>query len=392
MLLYETLIEERSDMPFVSKKERLVLSLEEKRELKQISSSRTEAASSVERAGMLLAYADGMHISAIARQFSTNRPKVERCINKALEFGALFSLSDLPRPGKPATITPEAKTYVISLACQKPVSLGYSFELWTTDLLAGHIREHCVAAGHPSLIKLARGTVTKILAKDKVKPHKITYYLERRDPDFEARMAQVLYVYKEVQMWRDKAGDGAKDIATVSYDEKPGIQAISNTAPDIAPVPGEHSSFARDHEYVRHGTLSLMAGIDLLDGHIHGLVVERHRSREFVQFLKGLSDYYPGETKIRIVLDNHSIHISKETRSYLATVPNRFEFIFTPKHGSWLNLIESFFSKMARSMLRGIRVKSKQELKERIELYLDEVNQAPVIFKWKYGLDSVSIA
>lgn len=378
-------------MPFVSKKEHLVLSAKEKVELAKISSSRTEPASNVERARILLAYASGTHISAIARQFHTNRPKVERCINKALEFGALFSLSDLPRSGKPATITTDAKTYVLSLACQKPATLGYSFELWTTDLLAKHIRGHCIAAGHPSLVNLARGTVTKILAKNEIKPHKITYYLERRDPEFSAKMAQVLYVYKEVELLREKEGDNAKNIAVISYDEKPGIQAIGNTAPDRSPLSGKYASFARDHEYVRHGTLSLMAGIDLLDGHIHGTVVERHRSREFVQFLETLNNYYPAETKIRVVLDNHSIHISKETRSYLATTPNRFEFIFTPKHGSWLNLIESFFSKMARSMLRGIRVKSKQELKARIERYLDEVNQAPVIFKWKYGLESISV-
>jgi len=379
-------------MPFVSKKEHLVLSAEEKLELTKISSSRTEPAANVERAGILLAFESGVHISAIARQFHTNRPKVERCINKALEFGALFSLSDLPRPGRPVTITAEAKSWVISLACQKPASLGYSFELWTTDLLARYIRKHCIAAGHPSLANLARGTVSKILAKNNIRPHKITYYLERRDPEFEAKMAQVLYVYKEVQIWREKEEGNAKGMVVVSYDEKPGIQAIGNTVPDLCPLPGKHPSFARDHEYVRHGTLSLMAGIDLLDGHIHGMVVERHRSLEFVQFLKTLNDYYPAQTKIRIVLDNHSIHISKETRSYLATVANRFEFIFTPKHGSWLNLIESFFSKMARSMLRSIRVKSKQELKMRIERYLDEVNQAPVIFKWKYGLDTISVA
>jgi transposase len=101
---------------------------------------------------------------------------------------------------------------------------------------------------------------------------------------------------------------------------------------------------------------------------------------------------YPATAKIRIVLDNHSAHISKETRQYLATVPNRFEFIFTPKHGSWLNLVEGFFSKMTRSMLRGIRVASKEELKQRILKYLDEVNETPVVFRWKYAIDSLSLS
>jgi len=108
--------------------------------------------------------------------------------------------------------------------------------------------------------------------------------------------------------------------------------------------------------------------------------------------LKILDRAYPATAKIRIVLDNHSAHISKETRQYLATAPNRFEFIFTPKHGSWLNLIEMFFSKMTRTMLRGIRVASKQELKDRIARYLEEVNESPVVFRWKYGLDSISLS
>src|SRR5699024_4257210 len=102
-----------------------------------------------------------------------------------------------------------------------------------------------------------------------------------------------------------------------------------------------------------------------------------------------LDDYYDPERRIQIDLDNHSAHTSKETRAYLETVPNRFEFVFTPKHGSWLNIIESFFAKMSKSFLRHIRVDFKEELKQRIELYLQEVNEIPVPFRWRYGLDSL---
>ncbi len=378
-------------MPFVSKKAKLTMSPDVKNELATLSRSRTEPAQRVERAKVLLAYEAGKSISAIARMFKTNRPKVERCINKALQWGVLASLTDLPGRGKPRTITPEARTWVLSLACQKPRELGYASELWTTRLLAKHVHEHCIAAGHPSLARIGRGTISKILTKGEVRPYKIRYYLEKRDPEFEAKMAQVLYVYKEVQVMQEKgAGDGPL-VAVLSYDEKPGIQAIENTSPDLPPVPGSHPSISRDEEYVRHGTLSLLAGIDLLNGHIHALVAERHRSREFVSFLKKIDEAYSTQSKIRIVLDNHSAHISKETKAFLGTKPNRFEFIFTPTHGSWLNLIESFFSKMARTLLRGIRVPSKPELKQRIEQYVDEVNQQPVVFRWRYGLESISL-
>lgn len=343
----------------------------------------------MDRARILLEYAAGETVSAVARALATNRPRIERCLDKALQRGPMAALSDLPGRGHPTRITDDAKAWVTSLACQKPKDLGYSYELWTTDLLARHIRRCCKGNGHPSLKKLGRGTVSKILARAEIRPHKIQYYLERRDEEFERKMAEVLCVYKEVELLRKSGEDGM--VAVLSYDEKPGIQAIGVTAPDLPPVEGEHPCWGRDPEYVRHGTVSLRAAIDLLNGQVHGHVVDHHRSREFVDFLKSLDRHYKPKLKIRVVLDNHSAHISKETRTYLTTVPNRFEFVFTPKHGSWLNLIESFFAKMAKSLLRGIRVASKPELKARILQYLDEINESPVIFRWKYKLDGVPL-
>jgi len=376
-------------MPFKRKRPELVITQEVKQKLEQISRSRTESASRVERAKIILNYSEGVTVSAIARLLSTNRPKVERCIDKALQLGALTALDDLPRPGKPPEITPEAKAWLVNLACQKPKELGYSFELWTNRLLAKHVREHCKENGHPSLAKINRGTISKILNKSDVRPHKITYYLERRDPDFDRKMTQVLHVYKQVELIKQMGEDGPP-VTVVSYDEKPGIQAISSVAPDLSPVPGKYSCIARDYEYKRHGTLSLLAGIDLLNGQVHGIVADRHRSREFVQYLKMLDANYPKDIIIRIILDNHSAHISKETREYLATVPNRFDFVFTPTHGSWLNIIESLFAKMAKTFLRGIRVESKDDLKQRILKWIEELNESPVVFRWKWRLDTIS--
>ena len=130
--------------------------------------------------------------------------------------------------------------------------------------------------------------------------------------------------------------------------------------------------------------------MDLLTGEIIPLVSDTHKSMDFIQFLKILNNKYPKGDKIRIILDNHSAHTSKETQQYLNNVPGRFEFIFTPKHGSWLNLIESFFSKMTKQMLRGIRVKSKDELIERIYKYINEINTEPVVYRWKYKMDEIS--
>ena len=375
-------------MPFISRRAALSLADVDKAWLDQLAQSRTEPIAHVQRAQILLRYAEGQTISAVAQALHTNRPRVERCVAKALELGVRAALRDLPGRGRRRSMSDEDRTWVIDLACQKPKDLGYAQELWTTRLLAKHIRSRCVEAGHPQLQKLGRGTVSKILAAHPVKPHKIQYYLERRDPEFKPKMTEVLHVYRDVELWRNN-GLPPQIVGVLSYDEKPGIQAIGNTAPDLPPVPGRHARVGRDHEYKRYGTVSLLAGIDLLKGEVLGLVRDQHRSSEFIEFLQLADSHYPAGQRIRIILDNHSAHISKQTRAYLASVPNRFEFIFTPKHGSWLNLIESFFGKLARTLLRGIRVRSKAELKARIELYLQEVNEEPVVFKWKYKMESL---
>ena len=326
-------------------------------ELEAIARSRSAPASWVERARILLAYRTDPSCYAVGEAVGVTHQTVLRCLDRAVRFGVMAALDDSPRPGKAPQITDEAKAWLVSrilqtvpwamrarqgcpaasacartLACETARQRGYPHELWTTRLLASH--------------------------------------------------ADVLCVYREVAILQEN--EAAKPhVAIISYDEKPSIQAISNTAPDLPPKPGSHVSFARDHENKRQGTLSLLAGIDLLTGKVHACVEDRHRSREFVGFLKRLNEAYPADTAIKLILDNHSAHVSKETNAWLAAQPHgRFTLVFTPKHGSWLNLVEGFFSKMARSMLRHIRVASKAELKARILAYLEDINGDPVIHTW----------
>lgn len=375
-------------MPFTSQKPKLKISVQEKKILKNIIKSPSQPLRRIERAKMILWKSQGESISSIARKLLTNRPKIELTINKALEMGFEAALDDLARSGKNRIITDDAKHWIVSIACLKPLDFNYSYELWTHKLLASHIQKSCKEAGFDMLAKIGSGTISKILAKNTLKPHKIQYYLEKRDPDFDSKFSEVLFFYKEVEL--NRMTRKGRDYFYISYDEKPGIQAIGKTAPDLLPVPGKYPTVNRDHEYKRFGTISLLAGIDLLTGHVHARVEDRHRSREFVSFLGDIEAYYPKNKKIKILLDNHTVHISKETRAYLATVPNRFEFVFTPKHASWLNMVECFFSKLARSFLRGIRVASKDELKERFLKYFKEINELPVVFKWTYKMDEMS--
>ena len=362
----------------------LILTEEELGHLEELRQSRKASVREAQRAHVLCRYHGGESVSQIARAVRMTRKSVLKWIDKALAMGVDAGLRDTPhRPRGPA-ITGEAKAWVVHLACTQPKDLGYAAELWTRSALAAHVRLHAVAQGHPSLARAAKATVHRILRDNKLRPHKVTYYLERRDPDFEPKMREVLLVYREVWAQNEIVGAGGErpPVITVAVDEKPGVQAIANTAPDLPPVAGRHPTLARDHEYKRLGTLSLLAALDLHDGHVTACVEKRHRSIEFIGLLKLPDNRYPPESTIRLVLDNHSSHISRETRAYLATRPNRFKYVLTPTHGSWLNLAETLFGKAARTFLKDIRVTSLEDLRERILKGIDEINQAPVVHRW----------
>ena len=363
----------------------LVLTDDNKKLLTELAGSMTAPAREVIRAKVLLHYASGADITSIKRQAGISRPAIYKCIDKALAAGVQAGLKDTYHSPKAPEILDDAKAWVVSLACTKPKDHGLAAELWTLSALARYVAIHAEEAGFPRLSTAVKSTVWRILNEHDIKPHRIRYYLEKRDPEFERKMREVLMVYQDVSLYPAGATDDKRPtpIYTVSVDEKPGVQAIGLTAPDLPPVPGKESSLARDYEYVRHGTLSILAALDLHTGEIIANVEPRHRSCEFIDLLKRLDSHYPAEAIIRVVLDNHSAHISKETMKYLASRPGRFEYVHTPKHGSWLNLVECAFSKMARTFLRHIRVTSKEDLKERILKGIAEFNEAPVPFRWK---------
>ena len=371
------------------------LSNEEREYLELQTRARTIQAQTVTRARILLLRADSVSIDAIADKVGLNRCSVMLCLKKFKEGGIENALFDAPGRGRNAEITDEEKAWIINIACQKPIDFGYAAETWTYAKLTSYINKTAEAAGYTRLSTIHKSTVNTILDEADIKPHKITYYCENRDPDFDSKMHNVLLVYKQLEMQFDESGklivSDDTPVHVLSYDEKPGIQAIATTSDDL--MPDEmHPTISRDYEYKRLGTLSLLAAIDLQTGEAIPLVRDKHSSTEYIEFLKLLDDKYPKGDKIRIVLDNLKVHTSEATRKYLATVPGRFEFVFTPKHGSWLNMVEGFFSKMTRQMLRGIRVKSKEELTNRIYRYFAEINEEPIVFHWKYNLDDIDVS
>lgn len=325
----------------------------------------------VDRARILLLKAEGQSFQTIADKLGVTVKTVQLCISKYKNGGIDEALFDNQRCGRPPEISDDAKAWIIAIACQRPTELGYAQELWTLKNLHTHIQQHADKAGYPRLSTVTKAYIQKLLKTSNIKPFKIKYYCEKRDPDFETKMHNVLLVYKQIEMQFDDNGE-----IIVPDDLRPSSQ---------------NGTICRDYEYKRLGTVSLLAAIDLLTGEAIPLVSDTHKSSDFMEFLKILDKKYPSQDKIRIILDNHSAHTSKETKNFLATMPEgRFEFVFTPKHGSWLNMIESFFSKMTKQMLRGIRVSSKQELIDRIYLYFREINKEPIVYHWKYKMDEIT--
>lgn len=365
--------------------------------LETICRTRTIQAQIMNRARIILLKANGESIDDIAEKVGMNRNSVMLCLKKYKEGGVENAIYDTPGRGRNPEITDDEKTWIIDVACRKPTEFGYAAETWTYAKLTSHIQQTAEAAKHPRLSTISKTKIVTILNEAEIKPFRIKYYCEKRDPEFETKKHNILVLYKQISMRFDEAGalipyeEDEPETHTISYDEKPGIQAIAPTTPDLPPRVGNGATY-RDYEYVRHGTLSLLAGIDLVSGEAIPLVRETHKSSDFIAFLKILDAKYPQGDKIRLVLDNHSAHTSKETKAYLATVPGRFEFVFTPKHGSWLNMIEGFFGKMTHQMLRGIRVQSKEELANRIYKYFEEVNETPVVHHWKYKMDEIDPA
>lgn len=373
------------------------LSADDREYLEAQTRARTIQAQTVNRARILLLKADGCSIDDIADKVGINRKSVMLCLNKYAEGGVENALFDAPGRGRNAQITDDEKAWIINIACQKPRDFGYAAETWTYAKLTTHINRNAEKAGFIRLSTIHKSTVHTILDDAEIKPFRIRYYCENRDPDFDDKMHNVLLVYKQLSMQFDEDGnfipwgDDKETVHVLSYDEKPGIQAIATTSEDLLPD-GKHSTINRDYEYRRLGTLSLLAGIDLQTGEAIPLLSETHNSKDYIEFLKILDSKYPKGDKIRLVLGNLKVQTSEETRKYLATVPGRFEFVFTPRHGSWLNMVEGFFSKMTKQMLRGIRVKSKAELAERIYQYFNEINEEPIVFHWKYRLDDIDVS
>ena len=354
---------------------KITLSNEEKNTLNVILKSRTEPAHHKQRANILLLLLQPLTNAEIAKHLNISTKPVFNTYHRYMERGLEYALNDRPRSGKTPIITFEHKMKIINYACTKPKDIGYASEIWTQSNLAKHIRTN--NQDDNGLKTISQSSISRVCKENAIKPFNIEYYITKRDPEFESKMINVLQIYKEIEYGIEN------NKITVSIDEKPGVQAIQNISPDIMPKLHKARTIRRDPEYKRLGTASIIAGVNLHTGELYGKSFDRHRSVEYIEVLSELNNKIDENKTIRLISDNHIIHKSKETMKYIASLrADRFELVFLPKHGSWLNPIEGIFSKMARSFLKAIRVESKQELHDRISLGMKELNSAPKPNNW----------
>lgn len=367
-------------MQATQKREAIVLNEEQVQRLQTILSSKTGSRSAVVRARVLLRYTRGEPIKAIARHEGVSRPTVQLCIDKALSGGIETAIQDLARPGRPRSITPEGRAWVMHLACSRPMDHGYQAEIWTLSQLTTHIKKHALQAGHGCLEHASKYMIRRIIKESPQSPHNVAYYFDKESLEASNETASVLFVSKEVQLFRSPllTPSAAHSEGKNGNSSRKAIQPFELTA-DLAPELRSHPLWFRDHEQQPVGEITLMVGIDLLDGRIVALVHNKSRNHGIGDFLKTMDSFYPSTWRIRIVPGSAAAALSRNNMKVFRNYPNRFELDESRSEGLWLSLLEVFFTRMITSFLRSLRVGSKAELIHHLNQYLDEINLLTVV-------------
>jgi transposase len=340
------------------------LSIKRRRKVEQIIAAGTSPQRLVLRARIVLLAAGGMTNAQIARQLGCGVAVVRTWRGRFVICG-IPGLFDKPRSGRPEMHGPSARLAVIAVATSVPPE-GES--QWSRPLIAGHLHDRGLA--------ISASTVSRVLAEAKVRPHKVRGWLNRADdPSFWIRAGQVCRLYL----------DPPPGTVLISIDEKTGIQAKSRRHPVIPTRPGRNAR--REFEYVRHGTVSIIAAMNVTAGEVIAERIDRNDSVTFTRFLAMLDQMTPPHLRIHLIMDNGSSHTSRATRAWLAARP-RFSVTYTPKHASWLNMIEQWFGVLTRRLLRRGDFTSRDELETKITTFTIRHNKNARPYKWSYDADA----
>ncbi len=339
------------------------VSARDRAELERIVAASSSEVRLVERARIVLAAGEGLKGSEIADRVGCSEPTVVKWRGRYARDG-LDGLCNAPRSGAPLTHGPVTRALLIAKACTRPQpsAQGARRERWTYEELAAEVG-------------MSGSQAHVILARAEIKPHLSEYWMmsDFSEPEFEQRCGEVCGLYV----------DPPENVLVVSLDEKTGIQAKAPTQPDTPPAPGQPAR--REHEYTRNATQCLFAALKVHHGEVLGMASKTRNRWDLIRFLDLLEEEIPvieGQ-KIVAVSDNLSTRGTDEVEQWLADHP-RWSFQFTPKHASWLNQIEIFFSILWRRLLKhGIHT-SERDLAEQMLAYIETYNQTANPFKWTY--------
>ncbi len=312
------------------------------------------------RAAIVLCLAEGKRIAQVSREQGLDRNTVRLWRDRFLLGGIEALEKDLPRPGKPKTITKKQEEAVLTLTRMSTPENGTH---WSTRTMA-------------EVSGVSKASVQRIWAAHGLKPHLIRTFKLSKDPKFEQKLVDVVGLYL----------DPPEKALVLCVDEKSQIQALDRTQPGLPMKKGRCGTMT--HDYKRNGTTTLFAALNTLDGSVIGSCKERHRHQEFIAFLKQVDKKTPKDLDLHLVLDNYATHKHPEVKAWLETKP-RFHLHFVPTSCSWLNLVERFFAQITTKRIRRGSFESVRELEDEIKDYLRVHNQDPKPFKWTASAEAI---
>ena len=331
----------------------VIVSASDRRRLEEIAADRNRPRKHAERARVVLASATHGAVQQVADAVGVSRPMVWRWQQRFAEVGVMGLLRDKTRkPGTPP-VPADVAARVVTLTCGSPP----------------HQATHWTGRAMAKAIGISLRSVQRIWQAHQLQPHRVRTFKRSRDPAFEAKLVDVVGLYV----------DPPTRAVVLSIDEKSQIQALDRTQPGLPLKPGRCGTMT--HDYVRHGTTTLFAALNILDGTVIGRCMQRHRHEEFIQFLNAIERDIPAGKLIHAVVDNYATHKHPKVTAWLARHP-RWTFHFTPTSGSWLNAVETFFSALTRKRIRRGSFHSLVDLQAAINRYLTEHNANPKPFIW----------
>jgi transposase len=332
----------------------------QRKRLKQLAASGRTPQKIALRTRIILQATEGRPNHAIARELKVSRPTVILWRSRFLQKGVQGILKDAPRPGRRKAIDAETVKRVVEAT------------LHTTPPAATHwsVRSMAHAQG------LSRMTVQRIWKQHGLQPHRVENFKFSKDPLFVEKLRDVVGLYL----------NPPERALVLSVDEKSQIQALDRSQPLLPLRPGIPAR--QTHDYKRHGTTTLFSALSMLDGKVIGQCLPRHRSAEFIGFLRIIDRQTPSELDLHLIVDNYSTHKSPAVKRWLAK-HKRFHLHFVPTGSSWLNMVERWFGRITQQRIRRGTFKSVAQLIEAINEYVDHYNRNPKKFLWTKDADMI---